>query len=359
VPDRRSWPLSASHAVGAFWPCSQVRCSGRPRQCGCGYSGQELRLYFFFGDSGDGITCTAAGPERAQNTCSASRPVLKMKAAPSLLYDPPSIMKLARYLGVGGRRLPRELAEGLPHDFIATFGGDARRARGGRLGQDGRVGHGRSEGFFGKTVQRERRAAEAFREAGRRFFDSASASHSARPRFDNSIFARRLFGRLADRSREAVDRPGHCRAPPACRTKDGTTTSPPAWHVAALFRLGPPPCRAWTWRGGHSMVRSWFLPVAVDSLAVRGGATSRSYVRGPLPWIFPSSQDRDPQSAGGYRFASHSKAPGYILSFCAEASSHSRVARCMARPNKYCFSKQKQILKFKKHEEKNMNKKKS
>ncbi|KAJ1448138.1 hypothetical protein M885DRAFT_540191, partial [Pelagophyceae sp. CCMP2097] len=80
--------------VGTFWPCAQIRCSGRPRRCPCGYTGQNLMLHFIFGDAGDGIACI-----------------------------------LARWLGGGCQWMPRKLAEGLPHDFIATFGEYARRAR--------------------------------------------------------------------------------------------------------------------------------------------------------------------------------------------------------------------------------------
>ncbi|KAJ1447942.1 hypothetical protein M885DRAFT_540943 [Pelagophyceae sp. CCMP2097] len=116
--------------VGAFWPCVQIRCSGRPRRCPCGYTGQNLMLHFIFGDAGDGIACTAARQERADF----ERRITRRFDAEGLGWrvgatDGPSIKKLARWLGGGGQWMPRKLAEGLPHDFIATFGEYARRAR--------------------------------------------------------------------------------------------------------------------------------------------------------------------------------------------------------------------------------------
>jgi hypothetical protein len=114
--------------VGAFWPCAHIRCSGRPRRCPCGYKGKNLRLHFVFGDAGDGIACTVAGPERADYKRRVTAR-FRDEGQGWLIgeNDQPSIAKLARWLG--GQGLSKELADGLPHDFIATFGEYARRAR--------------------------------------------------------------------------------------------------------------------------------------------------------------------------------------------------------------------------------------
>ncbi|KAJ1449984.1 hypothetical protein M885DRAFT_500310 [Pelagophyceae sp. CCMP2097] len=116
--------------VGAFWPCAQIRCSGRPRRCPCGYTGPNLMLHFIFGKASDGIACTVACQERADFERRITRRFedadLGWQVGAS---DGLSIRKLARWLGGGGQRMPQQLAEGLPHDFIATFGEYARRAR--------------------------------------------------------------------------------------------------------------------------------------------------------------------------------------------------------------------------------------
>jgi hypothetical protein len=140
--------------VGAFWPCSQVRCSGRPRRCACGYVGpsQDLRLHFIFGNAGDGVLCTVAVPERAEYVLRITDR-FENEGCGNLIgvNDPPSIGKLARWLGGGDRRLPRP--QGARGWTSARFYRDVWRiwasgACSGSPGCDGRGGHGRSAGFY-------------------------------------------------------------------------------------------------------------------------------------------------------------------------------------------------------------------
>ena len=107
--------------AGVFWPCSEFRAGAfGSRRCLCGHKSTDaprpLTLHFCFGP----CTCAAdARREWKRRVADAFRAHSRPLAIGSML---PSYELLARWLGNGGRDLPRELAWELPRIFSETIG---------------------------------------------------------------------------------------------------------------------------------------------------------------------------------------------------------------------------------------------
>jgi len=109
---------------GVYWPCPETRTGDfSSRRCVCGRKSSRgsLTLHFCFGPCPCAVNSRAKWKQRVAEAF--QRHGLSATAGGST----PTYALLARWLGNGGRDLPKELALELPLIFAETFGVWARR----------------------------------------------------------------------------------------------------------------------------------------------------------------------------------------------------------------------------------------
>ena len=109
---------------GVYWPCPETRAGDfSSRRCVCGRKSSRgsLTLHFCFGPCPCAVNSRAKWKQRVAEAF--QRHGLSATAGGST----PTYALLARWLGNGGRELPKELALELPLIFAETFGVWARR----------------------------------------------------------------------------------------------------------------------------------------------------------------------------------------------------------------------------------------